>query len=132
MSVKSLRIFNSKLFYFGHCWEKLIEWLADNKLSYLNWYWRESSLLVVLNIHSIKNLIQADLEGNDLIVQAGTLGNSGCRWDARNLEPLAYTRASFSWILLPILGKTPQIRATFSWILLPYTRVNSPNHSKES
>ena len=29
-TIKSLRIFNSKLFYFGHSWEKLIEWLADN------------------------------------------------------------------------------------------------------
>ena len=41
----------------------------------------------------------------------GTLGISGWGCAARTLEPLAYTRASFSWILLP------------------YTRVNSPNHS---
>ena len=40
-----------------------------------------------------------------------TLGISGWGCAARTLEPLAYTRASFSWILLP------------------YTRVNSPNHS---
>ena len=40
----------------------------------------------------------------------GTLGISGWGCAARTLEPLAYTRASFSWILLP------------------YTRVNSPNH----
>ena len=39
------------------------------------------------------------------------LGISGWGCTARTLEPLAYTRASFSWILLP------------------YTRVNSPNHS---
>ena len=38
-----------------------------------------------------------------------TLGISGWGCAARTLEPLAYTRASFSWILLP------------------YTRVNSPN-----
>jgi len=46
-----------------------------------------------------------------LMAQGGTLGIS--RWGraARTLEPLAYTRASLSWILLP------------------YTRVNSPNHS---
>ena len=65
---KSLHIFNSKLFPFGHSWEKLIEWLADNKFNYLNWYWRESSLLVALNIHTFHiNLIQADLEASDLI-----------------------------------------------------------------
>ena len=40
----------------------------------------------------------------------GTLGISGWGCAARTLEPLACTRASFSWILLP------------------YTRVNSPNH----
>ena len=40
----------------------------------------------------------------------GTLGISGWGCAARTLEPLAYTRASFSWVLLP------------------YTRVNSPNH----
>ena len=40
-----------------------------------------------------------------------TLGISGWGCIAGVLEPLAYTRASFSWILLP------------------YTRVNSPNHS---
>ena len=40
-----------------------------------------------------------------------TLGISGWGCAARTLEPIAYTRASFSWILLP------------------YTRVNSPNHS---
>ena len=43
--------------------------------------------------------------------RGGTLGISGWGCAARTLEPLAYTRASFSWILLP------------------YTRVNSPNHS---
>ena len=41
----------------------------------------------------------------------GTLGISGWGCAARTLEPLAYTSASFSWILLP------------------FTRVNSPNHS---
>ena len=40
----------------------------------------------------------------------GTLGISGWGCAARTLEPLAYTRASYSWILLP------------------YTRVTSPNH----
>ena len=43
--------------------------------------------------------------------QGGTLGISGWGCAARTLEPLAYTRASFSWILLPC------------------TRVNSPKHS---
>ena len=38
-------------------------------------------------------------------------GISGWECAAGTLEPLAFTRASFSWILLP------------------YTRVNSPNHS---
>ena len=41
----------------------------------------------------------------------GTLGISGWGCATMTLEPLAYTRASFSWILLP------------------YTRVNSSNHS---
>ena len=41
----------------------------------------------------------------------GTLGISGWGCAARTLEPLAYTRANFSWILLP------------------YTRVSSLNHS---
>ena len=40
-----------------------------------------------------------------------TLGISGWGCATRTLEPLAYTRASFSWILLP------------------FTRLNSPNHS---
>ena len=44
-------------------------------------------------------------------VRGGTLGISGWGCAARTLEPLAYTRANFSWILLP------------------YTRVNSLNHS---
>ena len=41
----------------------------------------------------------------------GTLGIFGWGCAAGTLEPLAFTRASFRWILLP------------------YTRVNSPNHS---
>ena len=41
----------------------------------------------------------------------GTLGISGWGCAAGTLEPLAYTKASFSWIFLP------------------YSRVNSPNHS---
>ena len=41
----------------------------------------------------------------------GTLGIPGWGWATRTLELLAYTRASFSWILLP------------------YARVNSPTHS---
>ena len=32
-TIKSLCIFNLKLFYFGRSWEKLIEWLADNKIN---------------------------------------------------------------------------------------------------
>ena len=43
--------------------------------------------------------------------EGATLGISGWGCAAGTMEPLAYTRASFSWILLP------------------YTRVNSPNHS---
>ena len=54
--------------------------------------------------------------GNEVGVPApgwrgGTLGISRWGCAARTLEPLAYTRANFSWILLP------------------YTRVNSLNHS---
>ena len=45
------------------------------------------------------------------ILNFSTLGISGWGCAAGTLEPLAYTRASFSWILLP------------------FTRVNSPNHS---
>ena len=45
--------------------------------------------------------------------KGGTLGISGWGCAAGTLEPLDYTRASYS----------------FSWILLPYTRVNCPNHS---
>ena len=69
-TIKSLCIFN----VIQNCsildinsWEKLIEWLADNKFNYLNWYWRESSLSVTLHITFHINLIQADLEANDLI-----------------------------------------------------------------
>ena len=43
--------------------------------------------------------------------RGSTLGISGWGCAARTLEPLAYTRANFSRILLP------------------YTRVNSLNHS---
>ena len=42
--------------------------------------------------------------------RGGTLGISRWGCATRTLEPLAYTKASFSWILLPC------------------TRVNSPNH----
>ena len=48
---------------------------------------------------------------SDIPGGGGTLGISGWGCAARTLEPLAYTRANFSWILLP------------------YTRVNSLNHS---
>ena len=36
-----------------------------------------------------------------LDARGGTLGISGWGCAARTLEPLAHTRASFSWILLP-------------------------------
>ena len=62
-TIKSLRIFNSKLFYFGHSSEKLIEWLAENKFNYLNWYWSDSGLQWTFHI----NLIRAYLEANDLM-----------------------------------------------------------------
>ena len=52
-----------------------------------------------------KNIFMAATPGG------GTLGISGWGCAARTREPLAYTRA------------------IFSWILLPYARVNSPNHS---
>ena len=44
--------------------------------------------------HVHQSLLQLPGEG-------GTLGISGWECAARTLEPLAYTRASFSWILLP-------------------------------
>ena len=63
-----------------------------------------SGLLIKLNYRKV-NEGPSDSRGGD------TLGISGWGWAARTLEPLPYTRA------------------TFSWILVPYTRVNSPNHS---
>ena len=58
----------------------------------------------------------------------GTLRISGCGCAARTLEPLAYTRASFSWILLP----HTRVNSWFPWpildpnalIYIPYARVN--------
>jgi len=70
---------------------KLIHFLISNKVSL-------ESKLVILLLHCAPR-------------GGGTLGISGWGCAARTLEPLAYTRASFSWILLP------------------YNRVNSPNHS---
>ena len=65
-----------------------------------------NSLLIALN-----NSLLSDEEFLLLLLDenpgGGTLGISGWGCAARTLEPLAYTRASFSWILLP------------------YTRVNS-------
>ena len=55
-----------------------------------------------------------EIKNKDIFPGGGggsTLGISGWGCAAGTLEPSAYTRASFSWILLP------------------YTRVNSPNHS---
>ena len=53
-TIKSLHIFHSNLFYcILDILQKLIEWLANNKFNYLNLYWRESSHLVALNLHSI-------------------------------------------------------------------------------
>ena len=55
----------------------------------------------------------------------GTLGISGWRCAARTLEPLAYTRASFSWILLPLysvffkfLSSRSFVKSRWSWVHL--------------
>ena len=45
----------------------------------------------------------------------GTLRISGCGCAARTLEPLAYTRASFSWILLPYT----RVNSWFPWSSQP-------------
>ena len=45
----------------------------------------------------------------------GTLRISGCGCAARTLEPLAYTRASFSWILLPYT----RLNSWFPWSSQP-------------
>ena len=45
----------------------------------------------------------------------GTLRISGCGCAARTLEPLAYTRASFSWILLP----HTRVNSLFPWSSQP-------------
>ena len=45
----------------------------------------------------------------------GTLRISGCGCAARTLEPLAYTRASFRWILLPYT----RVNSWFPWSSQP-------------
>ena len=45
----------------------------------------------------------------------GTLRISGCGCATRTLEPLAYTRASFSWILLPYT----RVNSWFPWSSQP-------------
>ena len=45
----------------------------------------------------------------------GTLRISGCGCAARTLEPLAYIRASFSWILLPYA----RVNSWFPWSSQP-------------
>ena len=45
----------------------------------------------------------------------GTLRISGCGCAARTLEPLAYIRASFSWILLPYTT----VNSWFPWSSQP-------------
>ena len=47
--------------------------------------------------------------------RGGTLGISGWGCAARTLEPLAYTRASFSWILLPYT----RVNSWFPWSSQP-------------
>ena len=47
--------------------------------------------------------------------RGGTLRISGCGCAARALEPLAYTRASFSWILLPYT----RVNSWFPWSSQP-------------
>ena len=44
-----------------------------------------------------------------------TLRISGCGCAARTLEPLAYTRANFSWILLPYT----RVNSWFPWSSQP-------------
>ena len=45
----------------------------------------------------------------------GTLRISGCGCAARTLEPSAYTRANFSWILLPYT----RVNSWFPWSSQP-------------
>ena len=47
--------------------------------------------------------------------EGGTLRISGCGCAARTLEPLAYTRASFRWILLPYT----RVNSWFPWSSQP-------------
>ena len=47
--------------------------------------------------------------------RGGTLRISGCGCAARTLEPLAYTRASFSWILLSYT----RVNSWFPWSSQP-------------
>ena len=47
--------------------------------------------------------------------RGGTLRISGCGCAARTLEPLVYTRASFSWILLPYT----RVNSWFPWSSQP-------------
>ena len=47
--------------------------------------------------------------------RGGTLRISGCGCAARTLEPLAYTRASFSWILPPYT----RVNSWFPWSSQP-------------
>ena len=78
-TIKSLCVFNSKLFYFGHSWEELIEWLADNKFNYVNLYLRESSL------SSINFII--DLKANDLTDHVNAVFlNEVCLEDANDFH----------------------------------------------
>ena len=52
---------------------------------------------------------------NTMTRGGGTLGISGCGCAARTLEPLAYTRASFSWSLLPYT----RVNSWFPWSSQP-------------
>ena len=47
--------------------------------------------------------------------RGGTLRISGCGCATRTLEPLAHTRASFSWILLP----NTRVNSWFPWSSQP-------------
>ena len=54
-------------------------------------------------------------ENSVILSRGGTLRISGCGCAARTLEPLAYTRASFSWILLPYT----RVNSWFPWSSQP-------------
>ena len=75
---------HSNDYYFHHCW-------CQHHLSMT----LKDQIPMFIHLHTCR-CIQFNL-----LVRGGTLRISGWGCAARTLEPLAYTRAIFSWILLP-------------------------------